>query len=64
VNKQSRTLRSILTAGPGFLGKTQGVIVMTWQTKVVRVVFVVGVLAGLALASGANFVEFLCFWWW
>jgi hypothetical protein len=56
-------LRSILTPGRFVLGKTQGVNSMTWQIKVVRVAFAVGVLAGLALASGANFVEFW-FWWW
>jgi hypothetical protein len=56
-------LRSILTPGLVFLGKTQGVNSMTWQIKVVRVVLAVGVLAGLALASGANFVE-IWFWFW
>jgi hypothetical protein len=56
-------LRCILTPGLVFLGKTQGVISMTWQIKVVRVVLAVGVLAGLALASGANFVE-IWFWFW
>jgi hypothetical protein len=30
---------------------------MTWQTRVVRVALAVGVLAGLALASGANFID-------
>ncbi len=38
---------------------------MTWQTKVVRVLFVVGILGALALAVGSNFVEsgdFAWFW--
>jgi hypothetical protein len=30
---------------------------MTWQTKVVRVALVVGVLGGLALAFGANYLD-------
>jgi hypothetical protein len=30
---------------------------MTWNFKVVRVAFAVGVLALLALASGANFID-------
>jgi hypothetical protein len=36
---------------------------MTWRTKVARVSFGVGVLAVLALASGANFVE-IFYWIW
>jgi len=36
---------------------------MTWRIKVVQVVFAVGVLAALALASGADFVEF-GWWFW
>ncbi len=31
---------------------------MTWQSRVVRVALAVGVLASLALAFGANFVEY------
>ena len=34
---------------------------MTWRIKVVQVVFAVGVLAALALASGADFVDAV--WW-
>jgi len=37
---------------------------MTWQTKVVRVLFVVGILGALVLAVGSNFVEYGDFWWW
>jgi hypothetical protein len=36
---------------------------MTWRIKVVQVVFAVGVLAALALASGADFIE-LGWWFW
>jgi len=37
---------------------------MTWQTKVVRVLFVVGILGALALAVGSNFVETGDYWFW
>jgi hypothetical protein len=30
---------------------------MTWQYRMVRVLFALGVLGALAMASGANFVE-------
>jgi hypothetical protein len=36
---------------------------MTWKSKFVRVVLVVGVLGALALAFGANFVESADFSW-
>jgi len=37
---------------------------MTWQIKVVRVVFAVGSLVALALASGANYMDFAVWWFW
>ena len=37
---------------------------MTWQTKFVRVLFVVGILGALALAVGSNFVEYGDYWFW
>jgi len=63
-DKQTRTCRSILAPGPGLFGKFQGVNSMTWQTKVVRVLFVVGILGALALAVGSNFIEYGGYWFW
>jgi hypothetical protein len=37
---------------------------MTWGNRIVRVALVVGVLGALAVAAGANYIEFLLFWWW
>jgi hypothetical protein len=40
---------------------------MTWRTKVVRVAFGVGLLASVAIASGADFIDFcraIFFGWW
>jgi len=37
---------------------------MTWQTNVVRVLFVVGILGALALAVGSNFIEYGGYWFW
>jgi hypothetical protein len=37
---------------------------MTWKSKVVRVLLVVGVVGALALASGANFLDYGYFWLW
>lgn len=37
---------------------------MTWQFKVVRGALALGVVAMLAAASGAGWVEFFSFWWW
>jgi hypothetical protein len=37
---------------------------MTWSSKVVRVALAIGVLGALALASGANFVEYGGWWFW
>jgi hypothetical protein len=34
---------------------------MTWNNKLVRVVVALGVVGGLAIASGANFIDF---WFW
>jgi hypothetical protein len=37
---------------------------MTWKTRIVRVAFAVGVLGALALAAGANFMDFGDYWLW
>jgi hypothetical protein len=37
---------------------------MTWNSKLFRLVLVVGVLGALALALGANYVDFVDFWSW
>jgi hypothetical protein len=37
---------------------------MTWNSRLVRVVLVVGVLAALALALGANYVDAGDYWFW
>ena len=37
---------------------------MTWNSKIVRIAFVVGVLGALALAAGANFMDYSDFWLW
>jgi hypothetical protein len=37
---------------------------MTWQNRIVRIAFAVSVLATLALAFGANFVEDCGYWFW
>jgi hypothetical protein len=37
---------------------------MTWGSKTVRIVLAVGFLGALALASGANFIEGLFWFWW
>jgi hypothetical protein len=37
---------------------------MTWNSKVGRVVLVGGLLGAMALASGANFIEWLSWLWW
>lgn len=37
---------------------------MTWQIKLVRMALAVGVVGVLALASGANFIDFSFFWSW
>jgi hypothetical protein len=37
---------------------------MTWSSKAIRVVLAVGMLGALALASGANFTDFSCYWFW
>ena len=37
---------------------------MTWHNKIVRVALVVGLLAALALAVGANFMDYGDFWTW
>ncbi len=37
---------------------------MTWSSKVVRLCLAIGVLGALALASGANFTDFLFWLWW
>jgi hypothetical protein len=47
----------ILCAGPGVIGKTKGYMGMTWRLKVQGVVIAVFVLATLALASGAQWVD-------
>jgi hypothetical protein len=36
---------------------------MTWKSKFVRVVLVVGVLGALALSFGANYVDMSLFSW-
>lgn len=35
---------------------------MTWSYKAVRVALAVGVVGALALAAGANFIDYLFFW--
>ena len=37
---------------------------MTWQVKVVRGALALGVVATLALAAGAGWVDFWLGWWW
>jgi hypothetical protein len=37
---------------------------MTWNIKVFRVVFALGVVGALALASGANFIDFWAWFGW
>jgi hypothetical protein len=37
---------------------------MTWSSRIVRIAFAVSVLATLALAFGANFVEYSDCWFW
>ncbi len=37
---------------------------MTWQVKVVRGALALGVVATLALAAGAGWVDFLSWAWW
>jgi hypothetical protein len=37
---------------------------MTWGIKVQRVAFALAIVATLAVASGADWVEFFCFSWW
>lgn len=44
--------------GSGKFVKNQGVNSMTWRTKAVKVVSLVSVLGALALATGANYVDF------
>jgi hypothetical protein len=35
---------------------------MTWSYKAVRVALAVGVVGALALAAGANFIDYLFYW--
>ena len=44
--------------GSGKFVKNQGVNSMTWRTRAVKVVSLVSVLGALALATGANYVDF------
>ncbi len=37
---------------------------MTWQVKVVRGALALGVVATLALAAGAGWVDLWLGWWW
>jgi hypothetical protein len=37
---------------------------MTWNSRIVRVLLVVGVLGALALASSANFLDCANYWLW
>jgi hypothetical protein len=37
---------------------------MTWSSRVVRVALAIGVVGAVALASGANFVDILWWFWW
>ncbi len=37
---------------------------MTWHNRIVRVAFAVGVLGAIALAAGANYVDFGAYWFW
>ena len=37
---------------------------MTWGIKVQRVAFALAVVATLALAAGADWVDLFCFSWW
>jgi hypothetical protein len=37
---------------------------MTWQIKVLRVASTVGIISALALASGADFIDFAMRFWW
>jgi hypothetical protein len=44
------------------LEKPRGVKGMTWVIKVQRVAFAVFVVSALAMASGANWVDWLWYW--
>jgi len=37
---------------------------MTWTNRVVRIGLVVGVVGALAMAAGANYIDFLFWWFW
>lgn len=37
---------------------------MTWSSKIVRLIIVVGVLGAIALATSANFMDFGDYWFW
>ena len=45
------------------LGKPRGVMGMTWKTKVQRVTFAVAVVGALAMASGANWIDWFRWLW-
>jgi hypothetical protein len=60
-NKLIRTGQRILAFGSGVSWKIKGVkLGMTWGMKVSRVAFALGLIAVLALASGANWIDELC----
>jgi hypothetical protein len=48
----------------GGVGKTKGVMGMTWQWRVQRGVFALGIVAALAVASGADWFDILWGFFW
>jgi hypothetical protein len=63
MNMVVRLDRRILPSGPGSDRKNKGVgLGMTWGIKFQRVAFALMVVGLLALASGANWVDFIWDW--